>query len=241
MPNSSPLRPRRPKSTLDLFIPFTDVAIPIQEALEDSTRYDHLLRTLRDATPHTRKRLSVAIELADIMETARTVLNNIRATLDEPSRVDPWSPNKYDSNKLMDPGSDLTDPDCFFSKHATPRARVLFRITAKEIYYRAKRLNDLDRLKLCSLFDAEDSFDPENYHTEIIAWIGRFVKMLEVGKTDGPFGQIGPRNAGSRKRKQGLQHAVYWRKCCVTNTPSQCQPPIQTKIETGIFSSNNSA
>ncbi len=212
MPNLSPLRPQRPKSTLNLSILSTDVAIPIEEALEHSTRYDDLLRTLRDATPHTRKRLSVAIELADIMETARTVLKNMRATLDEPLRVDPWSPNKYDSNKLMDPGSDLTDPDCFFSKHATPRARVLFRITAKETYYRAKRLNDPDRLKLCSLFDAEDSFDPEDYHTEIIAWIGRFVKMLEVKKTDGPFGQNRP---GSRKRKQGLQHAVYWRICCV--------------------------
>ena len=32
------------------------------------------------------------------------------------------------------------------------------------------------------------------------------MKMLEVGKTDGSFGQNGPRKAGSRKRKQGLQH-----------------------------------
>jgi hypothetical protein len=37
--------------------------------------------------------------------------------------------------------------------------------------------------------------------------------MLEVTKTEGPSVQNEPRKAGSRKRKQGLQHAVYWEKC----------------------------
>ena len=208
MPGSSLPRPLRPKSTLNLSIPSSDVSILVQEALfKDSTHYDALLHALRDATSRTRTLLSAAIELADIVETARAALKTIRATLDDPLRVDPWSPSKYDSNKLMDPGSDLTDPDCYFSKHATPKARVLFRITSnisKEIYYRAKRLDDPDRLKLCSLYDSEDSFDPEDYHEEISGWIGRFAKRLEATKTDGPSAQNQPRKAGSRKRKQGL-------------------------------------
>jgi hypothetical protein len=212
MPNSSPPPPLRPKNTLNLSIPSSDVSIPVQEALlEDSTLYDALLRALRDATSHSRTRLSAAIELADIMETARAALKTIRATLDDPLRLDPWSPNKYDSNKLMDPSSDLTDPDCYFSKYATPKARVLFRITSnisKEIYYRAKRLDDPDRLKLCSMYDSEHSFDSGDYHEDISGWIGRFAKRLEVTKTDGPLAQNEPRKAGSRKRKQGLQHAV---------------------------------
>lgn len=117
MPNSSPLLP---KSTLNLSIPSSDISIPIQEVLlEDSTPYDTLLHALRDATSHTRTRLSAAIELADIMETARTALKTIRATLDDPLRVTSWSPNKYDSKKLINPGSDLTDPDYYFAEHAS--------------------------------------------------------------------------------------------------------------------------
>jgi hypothetical protein len=239
MSDSSPPRPLRPKSTLNLSIPSSGVSIPVQEALlEDSTLYDALLGALRDATSHTRTRLSAAIELADIMETARAALKTIRETLDDPLRVDPWSPNKYDSNKLKDPGSDLTDPDYYFSKHGTPKARVLFRITlniSKEIYYRAKRLDDPDRLKLCSLYDSEDSFDSKDYHEEISGWIGRFAKRLEATKTDGPSTQNEPRKAGSRKRKQGLAECCLLGKMCVTNTPSQCQPLIQTKTDTGIF------
>lgn len=208
MPSSSLPRSLHPNSTLSISIPSANVSIPVQEALlEDSTDYDALLRALRDATSQTRQRLSAAIELADIIEIARVALKTIRETLDDPLRVDPWSPNKYDKNKLMDPGSDPTDPDCYFSKHATTKARVLFRITLnirKDIYYRAKRLGDLDRLKLCSLYDSEDSFDPEDYHEEISRWIGRFARSLETTKSDGPSAQNEPRKVGSHKRKRGL-------------------------------------
>jgi hypothetical protein len=171
MSNSSPPYSLRPKSTLNLSISSSGVSIPVQEALlEDSTLYDALLSALRDITSYTRTRLSAAIKLADIIETARAALKTIRATLDDPLRVDLWSPNKYDSNKLKDPSLDLTDPDCYFSKHVTLKARVLFHITlniSKEIYYRAKRLNDPDCLKLCSLYDSKDSFNSKDYHKEI--------------------------------------------------------------------------
>ena len=112
----------------------------------------------------------------------------------------------------MNPGSNITDPDCYFSKHASPKARVLFRITSnisKEIYYKAKRLQDPDRLELCTLFDSKDSFDPDDYHEETGGWVARFAKMLETTKTGGPLAQNELPEAGLRKRKKGLQHAVY--------------------------------
>ncbi|KAF4637393.1 hypothetical protein G7Y89_g667 [Cudoniella acicularis] len=58
--------------------------------------------------------------------------------------------------------------DYYFSKHITPKARVLFRITlniSKEIYYRARQLDDLHRLKLYSLYDS--SFGSKDYYKEI--------------------------------------------------------------------------
>lgn len=67
----------------------------------------------------------------------------------------------------MNPGSDLADPDCYFSKNATPKARVLFRVTSKDTYYRVKRLADPDRLILCSMYDSADFFDSEDHHEEI--------------------------------------------------------------------------
>lgn len=197
------------KSTLNLSIPSSNVSIPFQEVLlVDSPLYDALLRVLREAPSHVRKRLSVAIELADIMETARAALKTIRTTLDDPLVVDSWKPMKYDQGKLMKPGSDLNDPDCYFSKYATPKARVLFRITSKEIYQRVRRLEFPDRLKLGFMYDSEESFDPEDYHEEISAWIGRFAKRLEVTKTEGASAETESRKEGSRKRKPGLQHAV---------------------------------
>jgi hypothetical protein len=90
MPNFSPCPPLRPKSTLNLSIPSSDISIPVNKALlEDSILYDTLLRAFRDTTSHTRTRLSAAIELADIMETARVVLKIIQAILDDPLRLDP--------------------------------------------------------------------------------------------------------------------------------------------------------
>jgi hypothetical protein len=213
MLDSSPPRPRRPKSTLNLSIPSSNVSIPVQEALlKDSPFYDNLLCALRDATSDTRKRLSTATELADIVETSRAALETLQVTLNDPERVDPWSPSKYDSNKLIKLDLDLIDPDFYFSKHATPKARVLFRITAsisKEIYFRVRRLDDQDRLKLCTMYDSKDYFDPENYHKEISEWIERFAKSLEVTKTAGPSTQKEPRKAIPKKRKQGLQHPIY--------------------------------
>jgi hypothetical protein len=234
---------------LNLSIPSSDVSIPVQDALlEHSTRYDDLLDALCNVPSHARTRLSAAIELADIMETARAALKTIRATLDDPLRVDPWSPNKYDTNKLKDPGSDLTDPDGYFCKHATPKARVLFRITSGfsntgiwntsntsnasntsntsdnlstlKIHARVKRLDDQDRLKLCSLYDSEDSFDPEDYHKEISQWVARFAKWLET-KTEG---QNEPRKADSRKRKQGLAECCLLGKCTSLTLPANANP-----------------
>jgi len=230
MPNSPP-PPRSPPapsppSTLNLSIPSSGISVLVQEALfEDPTPYNALLRALRDATSHTRKCLSTAIELADIMETSRAALKNIRSTLDDP-RVDAWSPNKYDSNKLMNPGSDPTDPDCYFSKHATPKARVRFRITSKEIYYRVKRLDDPDRLKLCSMYDSEDYFDSEDNHEEISEWIGRFTKWLEVKKTDGPSAHNEPRKAGSGKRKQANANPSSKRKAIRASSPAMQSPRV---------------
>ena len=87
--------------------------------------------------------------------------------LDNSLRVDPWSLNKYNASKLINPGLDLTNLDCYFSKNATPKARVLFCITSKDAYYRVKRLAGLDRLKLCKMFDSKDSFDPKDYYKDI--------------------------------------------------------------------------
>jgi hypothetical protein len=227
---------------LNLSIPSSDISIPVQDALlEHSTHYDGLLDALRNVPSHMRKRLWAAMELADIMETARAALKPIRATLDDPLRLDSWSPNKYDTNKLMDPGSDLTDPDCYFSKHATLKARVLFRITSGssipgtsntsntlKIYARVKRLDDQDRLKLCSLYDSQDSFDSEDYHEQISGWIGRFAKMLEATKSD----------AGSRKRKRGLAECCLLGKCASLTLPANANPSSKRKA---IRASSNQA
>lgn len=91
MSNSSPHPP--PKSTLDLSIPSANVSISFQKAVAvDSPLHDALLSALRDAPSYARSRLSVAIEMVDIMENARAVLKDIRATLDDPLKSRPLEP-----------------------------------------------------------------------------------------------------------------------------------------------------
>ena len=53
--------------------------------------------------------------------------------------------------------------------------------------------------------------------------------MLEVGKTDGSFGQNGPRKAGSRKRKQGLQHVFTGENVASLTLPASANPPSKRK------------
>jgi hypothetical protein len=50
----------------------------------------------------------------DILKTAYQRLKTIQAALDNPLRVDPWSLNKYNYNKLTSLGLDLADPDYYF-------------------------------------------------------------------------------------------------------------------------------
>lgn len=108
MPNSSSSPTLRPKDTLYLFISSSNVTIPLEEALLEDSTLDTLHRLLAHATfLHSLKRLSKAIELADIMQIARAALENIRATIDQSRQIDFWSPSKYDSGKLANPGSDL--------------------------------------------------------------------------------------------------------------------------------------
>jgi hypothetical protein len=190
---------------LDVSISSSNVSTSFQNALEvDSPLYDALLHALRDAPSHARTGLAVAIKLVDIMELVRANLKSIRVALDDPMRVEPFSPIAYDIKKLMKPGSNQDDPDYYFAKHATAKARVLFRITAKnDVHRRVKLLEPAYRLKLCSLYDSEDF---EDYHVEIRAWVERFEKWSAATKTQGTPAQIEPLK---NKRKQGLQRAVH--------------------------------
>jgi hypothetical protein len=199
-PPSPPKSSTPPKSTLDLSIPSSGIQIPFQYiALDslDSSHYDALLRALRDAPEESRTHLSVAIELVDIIHIAGAILDAIGKKCDVPTTVDSWRPIRYDLGKLENPGSDPTEPDDWFSQHATTKARVTFRVTAKDIYHRVKHLGHADRLKLAEMYDSLP------LHEQMSAWIGRFEKMVEVMKTEGPPRKES-RRTGSRKRQRGL-------------------------------------
>jgi hypothetical protein len=174
---------------------------PAEDRDPPGLHYDNLLRAIRDAPTKERECISRAIQLVEIEESARATLNAIGEKLDDPLNFTSWNPDPYHQKRLREPGQDLHEPDAFFSRHAKTRARVILRLSSKEILTRVRRLSHPLRLKLIDIFESQ------HLHPQIDAWIERYDRSLQFA-TEAPRlgkGQGTPQDQVQRKRHQGKQ------------------------------------
>jgi hypothetical protein len=179
----------------------------------DGSHYDDLLRAIREAPAGERECISGAIELVEIEESARATLDAIRKELDHPQNYKSWNPDSYHQRRLREPGKDLHEPDAFFSGHAKTRARLILRLSSKEILHRVRRLSHPLRLKLI------DTFQSEDLHPQIAAWIDRYDRSLQF-TADAPrlgHGRGAPQEQPQRKRHHGEQSMTVMLVLCTTD------------------------
>jgi hypothetical protein len=165
MSNPPPQEP-----TLTLSISGERDPVPVRAALDpESSHFETLLTAVRGMSGKERTGISLALELVEIEETAKEILNKIRDKLD--TSVKSWDLEPYHQGRLRVPGEDLHTPDCFFSRHASTKPRVILRLTSKEILVRVKRLPTEYRKKVISIFDTLP------LHRQINDWIERWDRV----------------------------------------------------------------
>ena len=176
--------------TLTLSIPSERYPVPVHDTLDpEGPHYDSLLTAVRGMSQKDRTGISLALQLVDIEETARAKLNEIRDKLD--TSIKSWDLDPYHQGRLRAPGDDLHNPDCFFSRHALTKPRVILRLTAKEVLVQVKRLPTGHRKKLIGIFDTLP------LHHQINDWIERWDRVAAASEAPE---QETPQ--GDRKKRQ---------------------------------------
>ena len=105
--------------------------------------FDDLLQAIRDAPTKQWAYITGAFELVEIQESVRTVLKAIKSNLDDLKNYKGWNPSVYDKRVLCEPGTDLYQPDAFFSYYTNTTARLILRLASKEILFRIRCLGHL--------------------------------------------------------------------------------------------------
>lgn len=169
--------------------------IELSEALDlEGPHYETLLNALRGVSRRYRERITAAIALIEIEELTKATLKELAETLDDPKTVKNWNLNRYNLERLQDPGEDQTTPDAYFRRHGSTKSRVILRVAAKEVLPKVKNLPHPQRDKLIQIYDAL------SLHRQVDDFVQRYDQRIELEAQQDAAG------VQREKRQHGLDH-----------------------------------
>jgi hypothetical protein len=119
--------------------------------------------------------------------------------------VSSWNLLFYHRKVLETPSHTPTPdtPDAFFSRHAPTKPRVILRLTGKVILHKVRLLLSAAQL----LKHLISTFNKEEVHSQIEAYIKRWDKQLEAAKREGGEKntqlEVVKQEEGQKKRRRG--------------------------------------